>query len=89
MRCKTSPKTHQDHHIGTSKMVTLNPQGSKPHFGSKYHMQQESNLEMEGSSLNGVELVLTKLEMLKQWKKMVERGWFWVQPRGREESREK
>ena len=39
-------------------------------------MQQESNLEMEGSSLNGVELVLTKLEMLKQWKKMVERGWF-------------
>ena len=57
-------------------MVTLNPQGSKPHFGSKYHMQQESNLEMEGSSLNGVELVLTKLEMLKQWKKMVGRGWF-------------
>ena len=35
MRCKTSPKTQQDHHIGTSKMVTLNPQGSKPHFGSK------------------------------------------------------
>ena len=55
-------------------MVTLNPQGSKPHFGSKQHMQVRSHLEFEVSSLSCEELGVQSLKISKEMKEMVEMG---------------